>query len=554
MTTITTRAGKGSELTVAELDANFTNLNNDKAETSSLATVATSGSYTDLTNTPTIPSTLTDLGISDGTAGQVLQTDGAGTFSFATASGGGGIALTDLSVGAEGAASGDGAIAYNNTTGVFTYTPPDLSSYLTSVTSSNITSSGVTDGYVLTADGAGNVAWEAQSGGGGGGSPGGSDTQIQYNSSGTFAGSAAMTFDGTDVTLGNLVINSTSSSPKMAITSGNDAWYSGSSGNLNGIKIGTTGSLTDNYDVAQIARNGYVRVQKNLTADGGHTNVRRAGVTVENIITDTSGSLDTNNGLRNIGLFAQATYVGGGNEWNNTPFQFIGSNGVAHVPAGQGTVNIGVAQFGLVVNHSGSKFNHAVGMLSVPASIVSSNGNAYGFVSSNPTLAGSGGNTGDYYAFYLPAHAGSGGDEFASRGFPGTNSYTQGSRYCVYNNNTKASNRLGAIKEAHELWTSTTHSGTTLSLDVGTNTTHEVTLSADITELTLASYSTESSRLTPVTIIFKQDATGGRTVTWPTGTKFAGGENTINTDANAVTFVSALIYGGVYYVTVANYE
>lgn len=47
---------------------------------------------------------------------------------------GSGIALTDLSVGGEGAASGDGGIAYNNTTGVFTYTPPDLSSYLTSET------------------------------------------------------------------------------------------------------------------------------------------------------------------------------------------------------------------------------------------------------------------------------------------------------------------------------------------------------------------------------------------------------------------------------------
>lgn len=46
---------------------------------------------------------------------------------------GGSIALTDLSVGAEGTASGDGAIAYNNVTGVFTYTPPDTSSFLTSV-------------------------------------------------------------------------------------------------------------------------------------------------------------------------------------------------------------------------------------------------------------------------------------------------------------------------------------------------------------------------------------------------------------------------------------
>ena len=36
------------------------------------------------------------------------------------------IALTGLSVGAEGTASGDGAIAYDNSTGVFTYTPPTI--------------------------------------------------------------------------------------------------------------------------------------------------------------------------------------------------------------------------------------------------------------------------------------------------------------------------------------------------------------------------------------------------------------------------------------------
>jgi len=71
MATITTRAGKGSPLTNSELDANFTNLNTDKIE------------------------------------------------------------LTDLSVGAEGTASGDGSITYSNSTGVFTYTPPDLSGYQT---------------------------------------------------------------------------------------------------------------------------------------------------------------------------------------------------------------------------------------------------------------------------------------------------------------------------------------------------------------------------------------------------------------------------------------
>lgn len=43
-------------------------------------------SYNNLSNLPTIPSTLTDLGISDGTSGQVLSTDGAGNFTFATPS------------------------------------------------------------------------------------------------------------------------------------------------------------------------------------------------------------------------------------------------------------------------------------------------------------------------------------------------------------------------------------------------------------------------------------------------------------------------------------
>lgn len=38
--------------------------------------------------------------------------------------GSGGIALSDLSVGTEGTASGNGSLSYNSSTGVFTYTPP----------------------------------------------------------------------------------------------------------------------------------------------------------------------------------------------------------------------------------------------------------------------------------------------------------------------------------------------------------------------------------------------------------------------------------------------
>lgn len=48
-----------------------------------LSTVAYTGNYNDLLNRPTVPSTLTDLSdIDDGSAGQVLTTDGTGRFTF----------------------------------------------------------------------------------------------------------------------------------------------------------------------------------------------------------------------------------------------------------------------------------------------------------------------------------------------------------------------------------------------------------------------------------------------------------------------------------------
>lgn len=63
-----------------------------KVDSISLTAVAYSGSYNDLTDTPTIPSSLTDLGILDsGVNGDVLTTDGSGNFSFTTISTAGGL-------------------------------------------------------------------------------------------------------------------------------------------------------------------------------------------------------------------------------------------------------------------------------------------------------------------------------------------------------------------------------------------------------------------------------------------------------------------------------
>jgi len=103
--------------------------------------------YNDVANSLTIDSAggggggataledLTNVSTTSPNTGQVLKWAGTEWAPAADATGGGGsgIALTDLSVGTEGTASGDGDVSYNNVTGVFTYTPPDTSSFLTSV-------------------------------------------------------------------------------------------------------------------------------------------------------------------------------------------------------------------------------------------------------------------------------------------------------------------------------------------------------------------------------------------------------------------------------------
>ena len=64
---------------------------------------------------------------------------------------------------------------------------------------------------------------------------------------------------------------------------------------------------------------------------------------------------------------------------------------------------------------------------------------------------------------------------------------------------------------------------------------NDITLTANCT-LTLPA-TTKGKHLH---FVFRQDATGSRTVTWPAGTKFPGGSLTITATANAVDYVEAI--------------
>jgi len=54
-------------------------------------------------------------------------------------------------------------------------------------------------------------------GGGGGGTPGGSDTQVQYNDAGSFAGSSNLVFDGTTLTANQITGSTHISTPKLGV-------------------------------------------------------------------------------------------------------------------------------------------------------------------------------------------------------------------------------------------------------------------------------------------------------------------------------------------------
>ena len=66
----------------------------------------------------------------------------------------------------------------------------------------NITITGGNVGQVLTTDGAGHLSWTTVAGGNS--TPGGSDTQLQFNNAGAFGGIPTVTWNGSTITLGDV--------------------------------------------------------------------------------------------------------------------------------------------------------------------------------------------------------------------------------------------------------------------------------------------------------------------------------------------------------------
>lgn len=143
---------------------------------------------------------------------------------------------------------------------------------------------GGTNGYVLQTDGAGNLSWVV-GGGGGGGSVAGSNTQVQFNDSGSFGASANLTFDKStnllsingNITVANITSSGNITTANLTVTS--DATFSNItiSSNVNITNLVASGSITATGDIlsGNLSTTGNLSVTGNTTVGGNITTTAR---------------------------------------------------------------------------------------------------------------------------------------------------------------------------------------------------------------------------------------------------------------------------------------
>jgi len=154
----------------------------------------------------------------------------------------------------------------------------------------NVTITGGTAAYVLSTDGTGNLSWVEQSGGGG--TPGGANTQVQFNDSTTFGGDAGLTFNKTTTTLTANNLIATSSANLGNLVTAN--FFSGSGNLLSNIQganvsgevaFAATANAVAGTNVSGQVSNAlvsgtvYTAAQPNITSTGTLTSLTVSGTT-----------------------------------------------------------------------------------------------------------------------------------------------------------------------------------------------------------------------------------------------------------------------------------
>lgn len=222
----------------------------------------------------------------------------------------------------------------------------------------NVRMTGGTNGYVLQTDGTGNLSWTAQTGNGGGGNgtPGGANTQIQYNDSGSFGGNAGFTFNEVDgnvnmpanlIVAGNIIGNTSNANyANFAGTAFNvsgsnvtgavaNATYANAANTANLATYATTANSVNGANVsgqvanALVAGTVYTNAQPNITSLGILSELNVAGTTSiqqakEKVTANNTGAT----GTINYDLLDQAIFYKTANATANFTLNFRGNSSV----------------------------------------------------------------------------------------------------------------------------------------------------------------------------------------------------------------------------------
>lgn len=462
MATIVTRAGKGSALSWTEGDANITNLNNDKIE-------------------------LTDLSITTNTS------------------------------------SGNGSLSYNNTTGVFSFTPADLGSVggladivedtspqlggdldvngknITSASNGNInitpngsgnislapasgkiilgaldfpTSMGTT-GQVLTTNGSSAMSWTTVSA-----SPSGSNTELQFNNSGAFGSSSALTWDGTYLSGTYLKSSNSSGDEGGEILLAKPATNS---------TLGGTGVTIDVY------QNKLRIFEQGGSARGAYIDLTAAATGVGTNLLSGSG-VTTLDGLSDVVITAAAT---------NDALIFDGTN---WVDTALSSVTVGTASVASTVTLTSDNSTNATNYIT--------------FVNASTGNEDLRTDTGLHYN-------------------PSTGRITAADGYFT----TLAAGTI-SLAGAQDSIAGLAYAAT-ISPDASSATVRTITLTGNVTFNAFTNPISGQS----LTLIITQDATGSRTLS--STMKFAGGSKTLSTAANAIDILTVSYIGTTYYASLA---
>ena len=422
----------------------------------------------------------------------------------------------------------------------------------------------------------------------GGGSPGGANTQIQFNDGGAFAGNTNMTFDktGGNITLGNVVYNALNVIPgntwpnvaNMTVTSNVVT-------NPTRMVLGTGyfGNLSTQYNfVNQTANSGGGVGARLLVSDAVNltgANARLSGLTVQNwgVLTANvaSTSSQTYQGIASI------NWIGGGPSGNT-----YGITNPASYAAISGTVLVGAGTANTLVSTLG---NTTVGAVLAVNGTVTLNINSSATTAimfrAGPTYAAANISGSLQYgnitnlAGYLTQMTGTPVDanvvqtaNVAHFYVPGTTAgFIPGastaniprmatSYFAFRNDDDLAQVKLGRLSSFNELRYLATSSGGALTVDKNNGQVQELATTEAVTSITFSNFVSQIIRpnssyvqtADTVTLIVRQGSTG-YAVTMPSGTayKYAGGTNTLGTTANAVTMISVT---GVYNSTAAATE